>query len=83
MRSICGGAGGNGAIAHNGSNFAGNGGNGGDGKVVICFGGAGGNVFPKTVCAPHERPVDSIGRYEKAKIAKLMQLGGWAGGGGQ
>lgn len=52
-------------------------------RAIYVASGAGGNAFPKTVCAPHERPVDSIGRYEKARIAKLMQLGGWAGGGGQ
>lgn len=38
--------------------------------------------FPKTVCAPHERPIDSVGRYEKAKIAKCLQAGGLYGGGG-
>lgn len=83
MMNIFGGSGGNGAIAHNGNNFAGNGGNGGDGKVVICFGGAGGTAFPQTVCAPNERPVDSVGRYEKAKIAKCLQAGVLYGGGGQ
>lgn len=53
-------------------------------KRAICTAsGAGGNDFPKTVCAPNERPVDSVGRYEKAKIAKCLQTGVLYGGGGQ
>lgn len=52
-------------------------------RAIVTAVGAGGNAFPKTVCAPHERPVDSVSRYEKAENAYCLRNGISRGGGGQ